>query len=278
MLFRSGVPTVTRGDTTATVSWSAATDNGDGVTGYRVDASGTGGQNCAVNAVTLTCTITGLTNGIPYTFALTSTNTVGTSLAATSASIVLGLAPLPPTSVTALRSDGAATVSWSLGDGRGFPITGYTATATPGGFSCSATPLDLTPTSCTILGLSNGTSYTFTVTSTNVVTTSAASPPSAAVIPAGPPLAPTGVVTVRGNTQVTVSWNAATPNGEPVLQYFVTATAVGSLVPGPTCSTTVGFDLNPLTCTVLGLANGTQYTFSVVGRNVVGNEIGRAHV
>ncbi len=75
--------------------------------------------------------------------------------------------------------DGQATVSWSPPDDGGAPITGYAVTATPGGVTVRTTGA----TSAIVTGLRNGTAYTFTVTATNVVGTSAASPSSASVTP-----------------------------------------------------------------------------------------------
>ena len=45
--------------------------------------------------------------------------------------------PGPPTSVTAVAGDGAAEVSWKPGEAPGAAITGYTATAAPGGRTCA---------------------------------------------------------------------------------------------------------------------------------------------
>jgi hypothetical protein len=76
--------------------------------------------------------------------------------------------PGPPTDVNAVPSDGQALVSWNAPlDTGGLVITGYTATASPGGASCTSTT-----TSCVITGLKNGSTYSITVTATNAVGTS----------------------------------------------------------------------------------------------------------
>ncbi len=76
--------------------------------------------------------------------------------------------PGPPTDVIAVPSDGQALVSWNAPlDTGGLVITSYTATASPGGASCTSTT-----TSCVIVGLTNGETYSITVTATNAVGTS----------------------------------------------------------------------------------------------------------
>lgn len=86
--------------------------------------------------------------------------------------------PGSPSTPSATAGDGHATVTTAAGGG------GTTATlqitASPGGGTCN---ISGTSGSCTISGLTNGTSYTFTATSTNSAGTSAASSASASVTP-----------------------------------------------------------------------------------------------
>ena len=92
------------------------------------------------------------------------------------------VAPSAPRDVVGVAGDGQVALSWTppLSDG-GEAITSYTATASPGGATCT-----VTTTTCTISRLSNGTAYTFTVTATNAEGTSAPSAPSARTTPQGP--------------------------------------------------------------------------------------------
>jgi len=95
--------------------------------------------------------------------------------------------PNPPTSIAAHPGNGSVSVTWTppTKDGNS-PITSYTATATPGGQSCTYTVSAPETDTCTVTGLTNGTSYTFTVTATNAVGPSASSDVSNPATPSAP--------------------------------------------------------------------------------------------
>jgi len=81
--------------------------------------------------------------------------------------------------------------------------------------------------------------------------------PSTATLPG----APTAANGARGDRSVTVAWTApAGDGGAPIASYLVTAAPGGA-----TCTAT-----GATSCTVEGLANGTQYTFTVQARNALG--------
>jgi hypothetical protein len=174
-----------------------------------------------------------------------------------------GTPPTAPTEPTATAGDGSATVSWTA-PADGSPITSYQITAHHDGTdNPSATVIGYPPEPRAIVpGLTNGSPYTFTITATNAVGTSAASAPSAPVTPIGKPAAPTGVTASAGDATATVSWAAPTDTGgSPITGYAITAN------PGGVTATTDGATRS---AEVPGLTNGTPYTFTVTATNAVG--------
>ena len=167
------------GNTTIAVSWHAAAANGHPITSYSVVAS-PGGHTCTT-AGTLTCTVSGLINGSTYTFRVTAANSIGSGPAsAPSPGVIPATVPGAPSGAAATPADSSAVVSWSApGSTGGVPITGYTATSAPLGRTCTTTGA----LTCTVVGLLNGTSYTFSVTATNAKGTGPASTASAGVTP-----------------------------------------------------------------------------------------------
>jgi len=187
-------PVAISGNTSATVTWAAPlSDGASALTGYTVTAS-PGGQTCATVPPTTTCTVTGLTNGTTYTFDVTATNAVGTSAAATS-NAVTPTAPTPPApepsippseplNVIGIAGDASAVISWDPPASAGsFAVTDYQAVVSPGGQSCTVKAPSLT---CTITGLTNGTTYTVIVRALNGAGWGAWSDPSGAFTPVDP--------------------------------------------------------------------------------------------
>jgi len=97
-------------------------------------------------------------------------------------------APSAPTGVTAVPGDGQAVVSWLAPNNGGSPIISYTVTPYVAGLAQTPDTFVSLATSQTVSGLTNGTTYTFTVLATNTVGPGAPSAPSSPVIPLAPSL------------------------------------------------------------------------------------------
>ena len=170
--------------------------------------------------------------------------------------------PGAPTGVSAVARDSAADVRFTPpADDGGAAITSYTVTATGGAAPTTATG---TASPIAVEGLTNDTQYTFTVHAENAVGAGEESAASDTVTPraATVPGAPTGVSAVARDGAADVSFTPpADTGGAAITTYTVTATG------GEAPATATGA-ASPIT--VNGLANGTQYTFTVHAENAAG--------
>jgi len=185
--FGTGVPdapsqvAARAGNGFAYVAWCPPVDHGGTpVTSYTVTASN--GSRVTVTAADFRTRgyvkMTGLTNGTGYRFTVTATNATGTGAASLASSTVTPSAtavsvPSAPQSVSAVAGNGRATVRFALPSSTGgSPIISYTIRG--GGQTVVVTGRTvLVLTGGThfhygvVEGLTNGQSYTFTVTAEN---------------------------------------------------------------------------------------------------------------
>ncbi len=219
-------------DTGTYGSWTDIPNSGDTTTSY---------------------TVTGLTNGTEYTFAVRAVNTGGNGAAST---VTATPAPVPaaPTNLKAEVGDRRIGLTW---DDPGDSTIDEYEYSTDGGTFSVISGSDDTTTSYTVTGLTNGTQYTFAVRAVNAVGNGAES--SVTAKPLWP--APTGLVATAGQGRVTVEWN----NGhDDIDDYYIYVYEDGVrrntifLPPGSGSTTTR---------TVYPLTNGTLYDFSVRALN-----------
>src|SRR5205807_8445220 len=151
--------------------------------------------------------------------------------------------PIAATSVHAIAGNAQATVTWvpPLSNG-GSLITSYLVTSNPPGGTATVTA---PATIATLTGLTNGTSYTFTVTPRSAAGAGLTSAPSNSVTPTAPvvltaPGAPTGVTATAGNASASVSWTAPlSDGGSAINSYSVSAATANGVAPATPISATV---------------------------------------
>ncbi|GAA1850021.1 Ig-like domain-containing protein [Myceligenerans crystallogenes] len=217
-------PTATRRDGGALggrvdVSWVEPDGNGDAPRRYHLDVLEDGTKVRTHSDITGTSyPVAGLDPARTYTFQVTAENKAGLSPVSPESNRVqpsgTPTRPGTPTASVGNNMSNQARVSWGWsgkfnGTGAFFRVVASDGTHqdTPG-----------TETSLVFGGLTNGSQYTFTVLACNTNTidgTEACSPPSEqsnAVVPYGPPPAPT-ITATGGNQSVTFTWDARSTNG-----------------------------------------------------------------
>jgi hypothetical protein len=201
-----------------------------------------------------------LVNGTAYSVQLRAVNAGGSGTATGSTSGTPNtVVPTPPTDVSGIPMNGAVSVSWNApADNGGLAISSYRVTASPGG--AFATTPNGTTTTATVTGLTNGTSYTFTVIATNSKGNSSNSTASVAIVPRTVPGAPASVSATSQDRAVVLAWTAPASNGGNAVSSYVIKQGTEIV------ATTAG----ALTATISGLTNGQSYTYTVAAINAAG--------
>ena len=199
----------TAGNAQATVNFTdPAKDGNSPIISYTVISDPEGNTGIGSSSPIV---VVGLTNGAAYTFTVAANNAVGVGPASHPSNSVTPKATLSvpgaPTEVTAKAGNAQATVNFTppAADG-GSAITSYTVTSSPGDIKATGASSPITVT-----GLSNGTTYTFTVTATNAIGPGPASSGSNPVTPAASGYSVSGTVACAGTgvSGVTVNLTGA---------------------------------------------------------------------
>ncbi|APV50826.1 hypothetical protein BWI17_14700 [Betaproteobacteria bacterium GR16-43] len=258
---------VNTGNGSATVFFSApALDGASPITGYTVTSNPAGGTDSNAGTLDDPHVVTGLTNGVAYTFTVTATNSVGTGPAsAPSGSVTPNVVPDAPSNVVAAATGGStATVTFAApAPNGGTSVTGYSVFSEPSG----AVDINAgsTSTSHAITGLQSGNVYTFYVVATNAAGSGPASAPSNALsfvtVPAAPNMIGATPFSNAGPVQVVFD-GLVNDGGSPITGFTVYSNPPGGVDPQ---ANTLAQAHN-----ITGLTPGVSYTFTVRARNAIG--------
>ncbi|UJF23052.1 Ig-like domain-containing protein [Shewanella sp. OMA3-2] len=242
------IGTATAGDTQASVSFSApASNGGSAITGYTVTASPGGLTGTGAGSP---ITVTGLTNGVAYSFSVTATNSVGTG-AASSAS-------------NSITPKAAQIITFANPGAQSFGTSPTLSATSDSGLTPSFT--SSTTAVCTI---TSGGALTFVSTGTCTINADQAG--NGSYLPA-PQVsrsfsvnvvvadAPSIGTATAGDTQASVSFSAPASNGGAAITGYTVTSSPGGLTASGAGSPIV----------VTGLTNGTAYTFSVTAISAAG--------
>src|SRR6185295_18771977 len=149
-------------------------------------------------------TVTGLTNGAAYTCTVTATNAFGPSSASLpSLPVIPAAVPDPPTITSVTRGNASVSVAFTAGANNGYTILFFTASCTSSNGGVTGSNVGAT-SPITVSGLTNGKTYTCTVTATNAIGTSA-----------------TG-----GNASIAVAFTPGADNGSAITSYSASCTSL----------------------------------------------------
>lgn len=172
----------------ASVSWTAPTNNGGSeITQYKIYWT-TGSKICSSSP----CNVTGLQNGVSYTFSVTAFNANGESVPSEiSNSVLIGVAPDKPSITNIEPLNAGAKVYFNAVDGNGSAIDFYSVHINPGEMQtgCNSSP-------CIVGGLQNGITYTIQISAISSVGESEYSDPVLVTPQIGEPIL-TAVTNIR---------------------------------------------------------------------------------
>ncbi|MFY1636181.1 fibronectin type III domain-containing protein [Solwaraspora sp. WMMB335] len=263
-----GAPTDVRaaaGAESALLTWTAARPGGSPVRRYVIEVAG---RRIEVAADARTQRVTGLTNGVSYTFQLYAVDAAGRRGAVGTAGPVTPRADTPdvPAEVTAQAlPDGTVKVAWAPpSDGEGGPVAGYQITSvTPDAAARTWQVPGGQRTYVVAAGeLPYGSQVAFTVAALDDAgTSSQPSPLSASVTPFTRPDPPAYLQarTTNNRGEVEVLWDAPANNGRAITAYVVSYL-------GRTETVTEGTSIS-----LTGLPAGAEVPVSVVAYNEAGD-------
>lgn len=176
------------GNRSAVAYWNAPADAGSSqITGYVVRAyrGDTLAKAMSVGAGARRATVTGLTSGVAYTLDVSARSAAGTGVPSERSAPVTPIGPpAAPKIGTPTRADESAVIRWAApANNGGVPVTGYVIRVYRGKALVKTLNANAVARRLTVTGLTNGVTYTVSVSAKNAKGVGTASARSAAVTP-----------------------------------------------------------------------------------------------
>lgn len=227
----AAAPGVTRGNTQVALTWTAPADNGCSITGYTIEAVGTGLTRTAPPAAT-SLTFDTLANGTSYTFRIVATNDVGAGTPSpASATVIPAGPPLQPASFAAAptTSSGGSSYSFTAPSNNGDTITSYRLRINGAGSEAASVDTSGTFPTGSRNGLSLNTGYYFAIQACNSVGCGSFSSDSGFTT-FGPPNTPSGFTVSEVPWSIRWDWSSVPENGS-TRRYEIERTGPGGVLP-----------------------------------------------
>lgn len=257
--------TATPGDRQVTLHWTASAGTGVTYDVFRGTAAGAEGSTAIKTGVTSPMLVdTGLTNGTMYFYKVTAVANGSSSAPSTEASAKPAAVPAPaaPTNLTATAGNQQVVLAWSAVSGSGITYSVFRGTAA-GAESTTPIVTGLTSPAYTNSGLTNGTTYFYTVTAeSSGVSSTSSNEANAKPGPPPPPPVPTGLTALPGNQTNTLTWTAST--GATSYNVYRGTTSNGE------SNTAIATGITATTFNDPNLTNGTTYFYKIAAVNANG--------
>ena len=265
---KPAAPTLSADNTKIDASWSAPSNNGRPITGYKVQYRKTGAPSwttsSALGTSPLSYEIGSLTNGTEYEVQVQATNAVGDSPWSDSAKDTPRTVPAKPAAPSLSSGNAKLNASWSAPNDGGSDITGYTVRYKKTSDTNWTTSSSQTDTSYEITTLTNGTEYEVQVQATNALGDSGWSD-SAKDTPEAVPDAPTAPTLSASDTKIDASWSAPSDGGSEITGYTVRYKKTSDT------NWTTSSSQTDTSYEITTLTNGTEYEVQVQATNAVGD-------
>ena len=260
------------GNEYAFIMWSVPSYNGGlAITSYTIYRSNTTGTGYVilsiVSASTYSYNDTGLTKGQTYYYMVSANNTIGEGTNSTEINAQIPTMPSAPQSVQTHPGNGFIFLTWSVPTNNGGSnVTSYNIYHT----TTSGSGYILLGTSTTLsyndTGLTNGHTYYYIVSATNIAGTGVNST-EVNDIPATVPSVPQSLQAQTGNAYISLLWTAPTSTGGSAITGY---NIYRSTTNDSNFVLVKSLGANSFSYTDNGLTNGQEYYYVVTSTNKAG--------